>query len=362
MSGLLPKVIAPLLTVALLLYGVVALTATFAADDFCGAADVHDYGVIGSVQHTYVSWSGRWSMQLATNALYAAFGQAAPLLGAVGLIIAGTGVFWRLYRVSGLLLIVAFLTALDTNIWQGVYWLPGGMTYLAPLVLMGLLATIRDYRILQFALAFLIGGFNESAGLVVVLAGALYRRPAIVIGGVVGTALVFLAPGNAIRAAYFTPNAPIETFATSAVVIVRFITNMLIHNPIPLLAALVAGMTVPKALDRRLVVLAGAALVFGIVPTVYLSGAVTARVLVLPTAALVGLCFHMGQAIHQPLSVQLLYTAITLSLLATMSFVSSAFADVRPFHERADVAGIENTDVANCAARLTALENRRAIS
>lgn len=349
MSG---KAIAPLLTVALLLYGVVALTSVLAADDLCGLADVHDYGIIGSVQHTYVSWSGRWSMQFATNALYELFGQAAPLLGAVGLIIAGTGVFWRLYRVSGLLLVLAFLTALDTNIWQGVYWLPGGMTYLAPLVLMGLLSDVHAKYMSQFALAFLIGGFNESAGLVVILAGALYRRPAIVLGGVVGTALVFLAPGNAIRAAYFTPNAPIETFAASAVVLARFVANTLIHNPVPLLAALVVGMTMPKVLDRRLVVLAGAALVFGIVPTVYLSGAVTARVLVLPTAALVGLCFHIGQAIRQPLSVQLLYTAITLSLLATMSFVSGALADARPFHERAEVAGLEDAGVAACAARL----------
>jgi hypothetical protein len=295
-------------------------------------------------------------MQLATNALYALFGQAAPVIGAVWLIITLAAVLWRLGRVSGLLLTVAFLSALGANLWQGVYWLPGGMTYLAPIILMGLLATERNFRSVQFALAFLIGGFNESAGLVVVLAGALYRRPAIVIGGVVGTALVFLAPGNVLRAAYFTPNALIETFAASTVVLVRFITNTLIHNPVPLLAALVAGMTLPRALDWRLVALAIAALILGIVPTVYLSGAVTPRVLVLPTAALIALCFHAGQAIRQPLSVQLCYAAVALVTLASMSFVSVTFADTRPFHERAGVAGVDDSDVAACV-----LETARAI-
>lgn len=335
-----------LLFATLLLYAVLGLTATFAADDYCQAAIARQYGLFGSVGYTYATWSGRFSQTFLSGGLYLVFDRAAPLVGAVLCISTLAAVTALRWGRAGLVLSVTFVAALGENIWQGLYWLPGGMTYLVPLVLM---AVVRKNRTTEFALAFAISGFNESAGLVVILAGVLYRRPLILLGALVGTLLVLAAPGNAVRAAFFERQGLMETAFVTGVVLSRFLTGLLVSVPVALLGALVAGMMRPAGFDRRLVILCLAALVVGIAPTLYLSGAVTPRTLVLPTAAVIGLCFHIGQVLgtQHAMSRQLQYAAVVLLLLGAMEFTQVALG--RSFVER---AGVEDTTVqwvADCA-------------
>ena len=42
-------------------------------DDFCNAANVADYGVLGTVDLDYVSWGGRWSGHFFLSAFPALF-------------------------------------------------------------------------------------------------------------------------------------------------------------------------------------------------------------------------------------------------------------------------------------------------
>lgn len=347
---------APLLIAALCLQASVAVLSTLAADDYCYLVEVHEHGVVGAVAHAYQTRLGRFAQVITSGVLYAAFGQAAPLMGATLLIALAAFLARRLFGNAGLLLLAAFLAALGTHVWQGLYWLAGSATYSAPLVLalalMG--AAGRKSRLSEILLAFVIAGFNESIGPMLVLSGLLYRRPALLLGAAIGTLIVFLAPGNAVRAAFFVPQGIGETLLVTGVVLSRFLTGALVGVPVALLGALVAGMMRPYAFDWRWLLVCSAALAAGIVPTLYLSGAVTPRVLLLPTAAIIGLVFHVGQSLgsRTPLSDQLRYAMAALTLLAAMNFASTAFASPQPFAERAPLDTLDSPWVRACAERL----------
>jgi hypothetical protein len=341
----------PLLLSGFVIFGVAALFTAYAADDYCQALAAREHGIFGSTVNAYMTWSGRYSQNIASGTAYTLFGQAAPLLMAFGSLATLVLILNSLYGSAGVLLALAFLLALGENIWQGLFWMPANITYVVPILFLLILMRGKEN---PYLLAALIPGFNESVGVLLAFGALLHRKWLLAVIALVATAIAFLAPGNAVRAAFFEQRAVTDSIAVGIVIISRFLTGLLIHAPIALLAALVAGMMLPKVRDGRLVTILLAAIALGIIPTLHLSGAVTPRVLVLPTAAIVGLCFHLGQVMGQrtTLAPQLKYATALLVIVGAMNFGSAAFASTKSFAERAGLEPNNTLWISQCIERL----------
>ena len=136
---------------------------------------------------------------------------------------------WTIFTISALLIFLSILQA--PNLYQTIYWIPGMVTYFAPLVffiflLAGIFAFLRHPRgkthlllaaLLSLVAAFLIGGLSETVGALhitilffTMLAfwiwgekdkpkNALILLGAALLGGFISLAVMALSPANAIR-------------------------------------------------------------------------------------------------------------------------------------------------------------------
>jgi Family of unknown function (DUF6056) len=229
-------------SVVLLVASYLGLNALPLQDDFCRAArvPVADFppkvlpvGLYESVRWSYINWSGRWSgIGLETVMLNAvALPRRYPLL----LVVLAGAQWFLLFEILRTVLksqrlaltssmAVALLCWANLpSVGEGVFWLTGGIENQLPLMisiwLVVWLASRRHMSNTQLAIAtalgFVLPGFHELAGitLLAVLLSIVtvtfssrtpgWQRWAIVAVSVgIGFAVVLVAPGNAIRAAY----------------------------------------------------------------------------------------------------------------------------------------------------------------
>lgn len=124
----------------LTLYAVVGATERMRADDFCQAADAQDYGPLGMVAYRYQTWNGRYSQLAFSGTLYAVFGSNAPrvtpALVIASLVVSLRWAFRPMTRHAALIaLTVTYgILACLPDLHETLYWIPGSMTYLAPLI------------------------------------------------------------------------------------------------------------------------------------------------------------------------------------------------------------------------------------
>ena len=221
----------------------------YLADDYCTAGIFLSNGLIGAQKYWYTHWSGRYSFYFAVDV--AEFGgvELVPFLPLGTLLVWWLTVGWFIYQAgrlrkwsSPIIRAVAWsgliiYAALDgtPDIVQSLYWRTGMLTYIAPLIVLtgyfGLLlyqsrrfqsATTWPWMSLSFLLTFVAAGFSETFAVVQTLllcyvfigcfamgATTLKKNllPTIVVGllgSVVGMIVMFIAPGNQFRQAYFS--------------------------------------------------------------------------------------------------------------------------------------------------------------
>lgn len=222
----------------------------FIADDYCSAGMAERFGVLRAVWYWYLNWTGRY----AASTLDAIFGLLGPRVTpyvSVIVVIAWVAVLaWTVSLLRsdslrptaadsvGLALAVLFLTLiLSPSVPQSLYWGQGMRSIVPPLILGTLyvalfLLVVRSRptvtvfwlsRGASFVLAFVMGGLNETFTslelalfvLALILVASAWRSStprqarAFVLAGFLGTALAFLivviAPGNALRQAFYPP-------------------------------------------------------------------------------------------------------------------------------------------------------------
>lgn len=235
-----------LLAVALLAHAYIGLFTRYMADDYCTAAAAHTEGLLSLQKSLYLGWSGRFSFNFAIGVLASLGHQIVAFLPAValGLLLVvltwtisrfGSNFTWRRRLLTSFLFaeVIIFVTVSDNRggVYEALYWQTGMLTYWFPLILMvayvGFVKYIDEatsrtrpgafYLFSSAALTFIAGGFNETyavfqmCGLLVAVGLCLWARRfrllqllvAGLIGSVMATAIVFLAPGNNVRRAHF---------------------------------------------------------------------------------------------------------------------------------------------------------------
>ena len=218
------------------------------ADDYCTAAAVHTDGLLALQKTLYLGWSGRFSFNIAIGILALLGHQIVPFLPAVAMGLMLFVLTWTLSRfgsdfncrrplLTSFLLaeLIIFVTLSDNRggVYEALYWQTGMLTYWLPLIFMvayvgfvkhvdGSSSRIRPGGVsllLCTGLTFIAGGLNETfavfqvCGLLLAIGWCLWVRRfklvqllvAGLIGSVMATAIVSLAPGNDVRRAHFPP-------------------------------------------------------------------------------------------------------------------------------------------------------------
>ena len=236
--------------------------ARYITDDYCSAAVLHDYGFWGAMKFQREIWSGRFTYYAVKGALEA----IGPITARVtpALMIAGTALaVFSVFR-SPLVALAATLAAVASapdlfSSYGAFLWETGAVAYMLPVMLLivwiGLFARAGN-AVASFLLLFLAGGLSETTlavqgamgggALLVALRWRDRRRIAIAASGVVATmlalAIMFTAPGNAVRAKIQPPRAPlVEAAAMALEHAYDFIGVHVFVEGAPLLIVLAAG-------------------------------------------------------------------------------------------------------------------------
>jgi hypothetical protein len=234
----------------LALYCIVGLYTRYVADDYETAASLNKYGFWGSQRFWYLGWSGRYTYFMIVNLFQMLGVRAAPFLAAVCLVLWLVALSWLIRqlldgdRIQHPAYLAALWSALAlvvtlrgmAHIHQILFWVTGILTYAAYLILltffMGwILNRLRRgwqfHRLEIIAAAvyvFVLTGMSElSAALQLLFAvlsvlyfsfwrsGRPQRRTGLVLSVVLllstllGFAILFAAPGNAMRSALLPP-------------------------------------------------------------------------------------------------------------------------------------------------------------
>lgn len=291
-----------------------------AADDYCHYLGALNNGVLGELATYYDTWSGRWAQVLSTAVSFTIFGQAAPQIMSGIFIAAMIGALafalgWKRNQLvfSGLL-ILAYIGLLDTFAFQSVFWVAGSISYLPPLIGGALLWGFVDRRAplpIIFIVSGITSGFHETTGITLVVVFALFQlrsRPPqaaiAIIGLLLGTAVVFIAPGNAVRAAAVATPQDLPTAAFNAFVgTFANLSRVLYAAPLLAIACVLMGAALfgadahrPHRLILALIVGFGIGTI-NLLPAAYkLGGLAPPRFYVIPTAALTAGLFLMGSS------------------------------------------------------------------
>lgn len=209
----------------------------FMADDFCGAADRAQMGILASLKDYYMTWDGRFVSDLLNLLIQGMAARWAAILPGVVITALVIVFYFAIYELAksanfpvarmqsfsaALLLIYALLESAPSRE-QSFFWETGLVTYAVPLVFVGLyvIALLRLWQdperkpliVLVGALVFVAGGFSETLS-AMQLTGLLLgwilwrfaendRRATVMVPAIVGAALSFFimaaAPGNGER-------------------------------------------------------------------------------------------------------------------------------------------------------------------
>lgn len=228
-------------TTTLAVYAYLGFFSRYMADDYCLLVDLQLGDIFTASWNKYLFSSNRFS-NLFVLGFWELFPQNIAFVPVVHVVLWVGGLYWlfaELNKLFGLklkfpilflgaetLVLFSFFTA--PNIFQVLYWRPGQVTYLTPLVFFAFVAAwlvnlVRKGRVsipLAFLFAFLaffIGGLSETLGalhiaiLSLATAGVFFfdrspcRKPALILlialltGALAALAAMFLAPANAIR-------------------------------------------------------------------------------------------------------------------------------------------------------------------
>ena len=225
----------------------------FIADDYCSAYYGQKFGLLGSIQYWYDSWSGRytafafdWLIMAHTFGQYGA--HFVPPLVIVLWLVAAIGAIYSIlkqtaYRSSTLSLALTLGTCftltvivLSPSIPQSYFWLNGLRSYELPLVIASayvflfrwMLPRLKSERavfgvcVLTFFLTFANGGLSETYAVMQVVALAFLTclhwlsngrkfdtvfklLAAATLGALVSLFIIALAPGNTIRKEQLPP-------------------------------------------------------------------------------------------------------------------------------------------------------------
>ena len=237
----------------LLALAYIGLFTRYMADDYCIASDVNSLGFIQSQWVWYRGWTGRFSFTLLAGVVGSVGPRLLPLLPPTVLATWMTVMTWSVYQVAAAAVwprplltslvmseLVIFATLNSTHhLVQSLYWQSGMLTYIPPLILLSLYAGVacRAARaagqarvasiqvIMGAVLTFMAGGFSEAYVLMQtggLLLGTIIcyksapntlRRAVLpilvagLVGSILATCIIVLAPGNAVRQSHF-PQPP----------------------------------------------------------------------------------------------------------------------------------------------------------
>ena len=228
-------------TAVLAVYAYLGFFSRYMADDYCLLVDLRFGDILTNSVNKYFFKSNRFS-NLFVLGFWELFPNNLTFVPALHIILWVLGLYWLLSELNKLfdlklelpivlfaaeiLALFSFFTA--PNVFQILYWRPGQVSYLTPVVLFTLVAAwlvslIRRQKsslllaVLFAFLAFFIGGLSETLGTLhisilslVILCVFLFdksprRRPALtllialLIGALIAMLVMFLAPANALR-------------------------------------------------------------------------------------------------------------------------------------------------------------------
>lgn len=321
------------LTIALLsLYAITGLTARLEADDYCVAALQSANGVTYEnawdyTRAMYQGWNGRVTQLFVQGLL----GQFEPLNN---MIVPGLMILALVLLTRQPLLIAVWLMTLP-HIDGTLYWQSAAMTYLLP-VIGGLSAWRLSRRSVwwAFPLALVAGGCSESMALLLIpvaIAAAVIdptlRKAALVwcSGLVLAFIVVYAAPGNAVRAAYFPQPSMVAVQFGLIRWLMADLPLLLFHSLPGLLAAYFAGRVMPVRVTVRTVFIVW---ILAILVTMGMAGmvlyatsaGVPERTLALPSmlwtlALWVTGSYHARKRTHRQTVTRLLNALILLAML-----------------------------------------------
>ena len=229
------------MTAALAVYAYLGFFSRYMADDYCLLLDVHTGDVFANSWNKYLFKSNRFS-NLFVLGFWELFPNNVAFVPALHVILWVAGLFWLLNELNKVfnlklnlpvVLLAAEMLALFSffttpNVFQILYWRPGQVSYLTPIVFFTLIAAWlvnlvrRDKVTLPLAfffgfMAFFIGGLSETLGAlhIAILSLAILcvflfdksprRKPALtllialLVGALMALVAMFLAPANAVR-------------------------------------------------------------------------------------------------------------------------------------------------------------------
>lgn len=245
-----PSITLFLLIPPLALHAYLGSFSRFLGDDYCSAFWANRLGVMRATWYWYITWSGRYSAS-ALDSIFGILGPkfvsfVTPFVIAIWLICIGLSANTVIaFRKNGVIITsllatgVLFLTLNFTPIiQQSLYWGQGMRSVVPPLILgttyLGIFFALKNIKqlngktqilwyLLSFLLAFGIGGFSETYSVVQLVAFGfslvtltiIFRYPfksfeffflfSGLFGAVLSFIVIIIAPGNASRAAFFSP-------------------------------------------------------------------------------------------------------------------------------------------------------------
>lgn len=259
------------------------------SDDFCMASGVNDHGLLPYLWQHYFEWSGRYT----GNALYAMYPLVFDLFDGYKYIAAlmmlflflATAFFLsvlfsvRIYTgpllLSSLCFVCVYLLGMMSPA-SGLYWMAGALTYqtanILLLVMLGLMLQLADRQknsknysallaVLLLVSVFAIGA-NETGMLAVTalaLAGLLVRlrsgwiklKPwlVIVLVALLCFAIVYLSPGNAIRAADFPLRHDLSRSISGSLSVGLKMLWFWLSNPLLIVSTMLAPFVIARLLQ-----------------------------------------------------------------------------------------------------------------
>jgi hypothetical protein len=276
-----------LLAVYLAVIAVFVLLGQYAhpsSDDFCLAAGVNDHGLLTELWNHYFEWSGRYT----GNALYAVyplvFGmfegyKYIPVLIIASLFLATAFFVSTLFRIwmfsapvllSSLGFVVVYLLGLMSAA-SSLYWMAGALSYqtanillLIILALMVQLArrqqqgqTYRTQLVVLLLLVIAAMGTNETSMLaltalsllcMLIYLGSGWARVKpwllILVAALIGFAIVYLSPGNAVRTADFPLRHDFGHAVTGSVSVGLKVLWIWLSNPVLIVSSVLAPFAV----------------------------------------------------------------------------------------------------------------------
>ena len=231
---------------ALLLHGVLGSLSRYMGDDFCTAFYARRLGVLRGTWFWYLNWSGRFSASLLDGVIGRLGPKALPAVVPLTLLLwlSILTLFFRTFlrRFENRFLVSLTLAVttlfglflLTPDVRQSLYWGQGMRSVVPPLLLLSIQLVLLDrvraagwnrfqavlWGFLSFSLALFAGGYSETYASWQVAALALALMVTLVIekrwlsqvsfflgtgllGAICALVIIFLAPGNAERKAFF---------------------------------------------------------------------------------------------------------------------------------------------------------------